>query len=257
MRWRLKSREQVDAELAVYNAAIEEHGSYDKAAAALGIANRKAFERLYSDTPGGATARAILAEAGALVDPTSERVRFPRALVESKIGLAPETFTLHARNPENNLEIGGNAIAFCSVASAPNAADRDGGRRPGNRVDYQNLLKLGQSLDAVHLWGGYPVEPADIHASIRHLDALFDMLTLSDKAIHAYSLGTERNLDAIELVRIARGIDHATLEREPSVFTIIKLDNKVNVYQYQDSKGVMKEATDYRVTQGLSHFIVK
>ena len=178
-----------------------------------------------------AGARAILAEAGALVDPTSERVRFPRALVESKIGLAPETFTLHARNPENNLEIGGNAIAFCSVASAPNAADRDGGRRPGSRVDYQNLLKLGQSLDAVHLWGGYPVEPADIHASIRHLDALFDMLTLSDKAIHAYSLGTERNLDAIELVRIARGIDHATLEREPSVFTIInsssplRLDN--------------------------------
>lgn len=43
MSWRLKPREQVDAELAVYNAAIEEHGSYDKAAAALGIANRKAL----------------------------------------------------------------------------------------------------------------------------------------------------------------------------------------------------------------------
>ena len=42
-----------------------------------------------------------------------------------------------------------------------------------------------------------------------------------------------------------------------SVFTIIKLDNKVNVYQYQDSKGVIREATDYRVNQGLSHFQVK
>jgi hypothetical protein len=42
-----------------------------------------------------------------------------------------------------------------------------------------------------------------------------------------------------------------------AVFTIIKLDNKVNVYQYQDSKGVMKESTDYRVTQGLSHFKVR
>ena len=98
---------------------------------------------------------------------------------------------------------------------------------------------------------------ADGLSGFNNLDALFDMLTLSDKAIHAYSLGTERNLDAIELVRIARGIDHATLEREPSVFTIIKLNNKVNVYQYQDSKGVMKEATDYRVNQGLSHFQVK
>jgi trimethylamine---corrinoid protein Co-methyltransferase len=56
---------------------------------------------------------------------------------------------------------------------------------------------------------------------VRHLDALYDMLTLSDKPIHAYSLGRERNLDAIEMIRIARGIDDATLEREPSVFTII------------------------------------
>ncbi|GGH29205.1 methyltransferase [Alsobacter metallidurans] len=166
-------------------------------------------------------ARALLRDAGADVDPASQRVRLPRALVESRIGLAPRSFTLHARNPERTLQIGGNAVAFCSVGSAPNAADRDGGRRPGNRVDYQNLIRLGHTLDAVHLWGGYPVEPADVHASVRHLDALWDMLTLSDKAIHAYSLGRERNLDAIEMIRIARGIDHETLEREPSVFTII------------------------------------
>lgn len=166
-------------------------------------------------------ARTLLKGAGADVDPASQRVRIPRELVESRIGLAPRSFTLHARNPERNLQIGGNAVAFCSVGSAPNAADRDGGRRPGNRVDYQNLIRLGHTLDAVHLWGGYPVEPADVHASVRHLDALWDMLTLSDKAIHAYSLGRERNLDAIEMIRIARGIDDETLEREPSVFTII------------------------------------
>ena len=51
--------------------------------------------------------------------------------------------------------------------------------------------------------------------------------------------------------------DKSKRQLTTSVFTIIKLDNKVNVYQYQDSKGVMKEATDYRVNQGLSHFIVK
>ena len=47
------------------------------------------------------------------------------------------------------------------------------------------------------------------------------MLTLSDKPIHAYSLGRERNLDAIEMIKIARGLDDATLEREPSLFTVI------------------------------------
>src|SRR4029077_16771398 len=37
----------------------------------------------------------------------------------------------------------------------------------------------------------------------------------------AYSLGRERVLDAIEMVRIARGLDDETLEREPSLFTVI------------------------------------
>jgi trimethylamine--corrinoid protein Co-methyltransferase len=166
-------------------------------------------------------ARAMLKEAGADVDPASRRVRFDPAFVEARIGLAPKEFVLHARNPARSLTIGGRHVAFGSVASAPNSFDRAGGRRPGNKRDYQNFIRLGQSFDSIHFWGGYPVEPIDIHASVRHLEALFDQLTLSDKPIHAYSLGRERNLDAIEMVKIARGVDDETLEREPSLFTVI------------------------------------
>ena len=166
-------------------------------------------------------AKAILKDAGADVDPASNRVRFDPKLVESKIGLAPNSFTLHARNPARNVVIGDGNVAFCSVASTPNAFDREGGRRPGNNRDFQNFIRLGQTLDSIHVWGGYPVEPVDVHASVRHLEALFDMLTLSDKPIHAYSLGRERIRDGIEMARLARGIDEETLEREPSLFTII------------------------------------
>jgi trimethylamine--corrinoid protein Co-methyltransferase len=168
-----------------------------------------------------AEAKAILKAAGAEVDPNSDRVRFDPALIDAQIGKAPRQFTLHARNPARDVVIGGAFTAFASVASAPNSFDRDGGRRPGSHRDYQNFIRLGQTFDSIHLWGGYPVEPVDVHASVRHLDALFDLLTLSDKPIHAYSLGRQRNLDAIEMVRIARGLDEETLEREPSLFTII------------------------------------
>ncbi len=168
-----------------------------------------------------AEAKALLKDAGADVDPRSDRVRFDPALVESKIGLAPKSFTLHARDPARNVTIGDGHIAFCSVASTPNSHDREGGRRPGNYHDFQNFVRLGQSLDSIHVWGGYPAEPIDIHASIRHLTTLFDMLTLSDKPIHAYSLGRERIRDGIEMARLARGIDDETLEREPSLFTVI------------------------------------
>ena len=167
-------------------------------------------------------ARAMLKSAGADVDPASRRVRFDPDFAEAHIGLAPREFKLHARNPARDLLIGGRYVAFGTVASAPNSFDRAGGRRPGNTRDYQNFIRLGQSFDSsIHFIGGYPVEPIDLHASVRHLDALFDMLTLSDKPVHAYSLGRERNLDAIEMVRIARGLDDETLEREPSLFTVI------------------------------------
>ena len=168
-----------------------------------------------------AETRQLLADAGADVDRKSERVRFDPALVESKIGLAPKHFKLHARNPEKTVVIGDRHVAFCSVASTPNSFDRAGGRRPGNRRDFQNFLRLGHGFDSIHVWGGYPVEPIDIHASVRHLDALFDMLTLSDKPIHAYSLGRERIRDGMEMARIARGVDDETFEREPSLFTVI------------------------------------
>ncbi len=51
--------------------------------------------------------------------------------------------------------------------------------------------------------------------------------------------------------------DKSQRQLTTSVFTIIKIDNKVNVYQYQDSRGILQESTDYRVNQGLSYFKVK
>ncbi len=166
-------------------------------------------------------ARELLRSAGARVEPGSERVRFDPAMVTERIVTAPSSFTLHATNPQHNLEIGGNWTAFGSVASAPNVADLDRGRRIGNRADYQNLIRLCQMLNSVHFFAGYPVEPIDIHAGIRHLHAIHDLLTLADKPIHAYSLGRQRILDAIEMARIARGIDNEALEGEPSLFTVI------------------------------------
>ena len=168
-----------------------------------------------------ADAREVLRAAGASVAPDSQRVRFDPAMVDELIRTAPATFTLHARNPDRDVQMGGDWVAFGTVGSPPNVADLDRGRRIGNRVDYQNLLRLGQSLNAVHFLSGYPVEPVDLHHGVRHLWASYDALTLMDKAVHCYSLGRQRNIDVLEMVRIARGVDQATIDREPSVFTVV------------------------------------
>ena len=166
-----------------------------------------------------ATARSQLAAAGADVE--GDRVRFDPSLIEALIASAPAEFILHGRDHIRDLHFGGNHIIYTSVASPPFVTGLGQGRRDGNRRDYRNLIKMGQVLNAVHTVAGYPVEPMDIHPSVRHLVATHDMLTLSDKASFVYSLGRQRNLDAIEMVRIARGIDHHTLEKETSIYSVI------------------------------------
>jgi trimethylamine--corrinoid protein Co-methyltransferase len=64
---------------------------------------------------------------------------------------------------------------------------------------------------------------------VRHIEAAFDVLTLTDKSLHSYSLGRQRNRDVLEMARIARGIDQATLEREPSVFTVVNSSSPLRI----------------------------
>lgn len=174
-------------------------------------------------------ARQLLSEAGADTDPESERVRFDPAMVTETIRTAPSEFTLHARNPAHDLEMGSNKVAFGSVASAPNVSGLGRDRRPGTAEDFQNLVRLAQTLNAVHFHGGYPVEPIDWHPSVRHLHATHDLLTLSDKALHTYSLGRQRTLDTIEMVRIAHGLTHEELETRPSIFSVINTSSPLRL----------------------------
>ena len=172
-------------------------------------------------------ARDIYRAAGASVD--GERVRIPADVIESAIKTAPAAFDFHARNPARTLRIGDGYLAFGTVGSAPNASDFDNGRRPGNLEDYRGFLKLAQSFNCIDFISGYPVEPIDVHASVRHLVALKDMALLTDKPFHAYSLGTERILDGIEIARIARGVSREQFEHEPSLFTIINTNSPLKM----------------------------
>jgi trimethylamine--corrinoid protein Co-methyltransferase len=172
-------------------------------------------------------AQDLLRRAGAETD--GARIRFPRGLVEEAIRSIPSRFVFHARNPENDIELGGDIMAFGTVGSPPNCSDRDRGRRAGNHADYRDFLKLAQYFTAIRFISGYPVEPIDLHPGVRHLEALRDMAVLTDKPFHGYSLGKERICDAIEIARIARGISEEQLEREPSLFTIVNTNSPLKL----------------------------
>ncbi len=174
-------------------------------------------------------ARRIMKAHGADMRPGSERVRFDADMLLELVGHAPPEFTLHARNPAHDMRFGGDSLIMAMMGSAPNCSDLDGGRRPGNQADYRNFLRLAQMHNVIGCTGGYPVEPIDIHPSIRHLECIRDLAVLTDKVFHIYSLGRERNLDGIEMTRIARGISHEQMLEEPSVFTIINTNSPLKL----------------------------
>ena len=162
----------------------------------------------------------IFREAGATVNGTN--VRLGRDFVEEMVARAPEQFDITPRNPDRKITIGGRHMLFGNVSSPPNYWDMELGRKmPGTREQCANLLRLTQHFNCIHFAGGYPVEPVDLHASVRHLDVLYDKLTLTDKVAHAYSLGAERVEDVMEMIRIAGGHSHEDFDAAPRMYTNI------------------------------------
>ncbi len=173
--------------------------------------------------------RKLLRKVGATFDSTGEIVYIDRGLVEECLQTVRTNFVMHARNPNHNVEFGTDQINFATVGSAPHSSDLDGGRRAGNLKDYRNFLRLAQQLNIVHLISGYPVEPVDVHASIRHLECLRDCVVLTDKVFHAYSLGRQRNLDGLKIVQIARQLTDEELDEQPSLHTVINSNSPLRL----------------------------
>ena len=161
----------------------------------------------------------IFREAGCIVN--GENVRMGRDFVMEMLARAPSDFTITPRNPKRQIKMGGKTMLFGNVSSPPNFWSLETGKVAGTRAQCADLLKLTQYFNCIHFAGGYPVEPVDIHARERHLDVLFDKLTLTDKVMHAYSLGKERVEDVMEMVRIAGGLTSEQFAAKPHMYTNI------------------------------------
>ena len=144
--------------------------------------------------------------AGAIVDGT--RVRFPRGMCRSIIqASAPRIYTQHARNPENNVQIGGDATVFAPNYGSPFVHDLDNGRRYATIADFQNFVKLAYMSPYIHHSGGTVCEPVDIPVSKRHLDMVSAHIKYSDKGFMGSVTAGERAQDSVEMARIGFGGD--------------------------------------------------
>jgi trimethylamine--corrinoid protein Co-methyltransferase len=180
-----------------------------------------------------------LRRAGCTVNGTN--VRMDEDFVMEMVARAPESFTITPRNPERELIMGGKHMLFVNVSSPPNAWDMERGKRSGDFETFKEFMKLTQYFNCIHIAGGYPVEPVDIHASVRHLDCLYEKLTLTDKVVHAYSLGAERVEDVMEMVRLAGGLTEEEFQAKPRMYTNINSVSPLK-HDYPMLDGAMRMA---------------
>jgi trimethylamine--corrinoid protein Co-methyltransferase len=134
-------------------------------------------------------------------------VKFPPGMLREILKSAPSSFTQHARNPANNIVVGGKSVVFAPSYGSPFVMDLDRGRRFGTIEDFRNFIKLAQSSPNFHHSGGTICEPTDIAVNKRHLDMVMAHLTLSDRPFMGSVTAEERAEDSIDMARIAFGCD--------------------------------------------------
>jgi trimethylamine---corrinoid protein Co-methyltransferase len=165
-------------------------------------------------------ALAILERAGQRVE--GETVYFDPDFVAEQVGLAPSSFTLHARNPERDVVLGGDHMVFVPVQGPP-FVRRGAERRVAGIEDFEDFCRLAQELDDLDSVGGLPCEPSDIAVESRHLDSVRALLTLTDKPFQGSQSSGVAAADSLVLGEIVFGGE--MLATKPCMYTNVNANS--------------------------------
>ena len=138
-------------------------------------------------------------------DVKDEMVYFDRGLIRELIKSIPETFIYHARNPKNNVALGGRNSVFVPMTGAPYLRDLDNVRRNPTMEDLANFHKLSQMLPAMHSSAHHIVEPYDHPVSQRHLRITYSSMKHSDKMFMGMTTSGKNAEDVLDMCAILFG----------------------------------------------------
>lgn len=169
-------------------------------------------------------ARRLLAEAGAVVDDDSMMVTVDRGLVQSALDTAPAVYDGYGGVPERTVTFGGEHVVFAPVGGPPYVSDRERGRRTGTIEAFEDLMRLAQSFDVLHIHSP-SVEPQDVDPAFRHYRTGRAQLVLSDKMPFFFGRGPAQIADAFEMVRLVRGLTEEEFAANPYVYTVVNTNS--------------------------------
>ena len=157
-------------------------------------------------------ARAILGDAGAQVDASSQRVRFPATLVEEYRRHAPSEFTLYGRDVNDHrrrVHLRPGNVYYSTNGYAVHWYDPDSGtRRPVTQADLAWLTRLAEAQDQLDILAviGTPVD-APAATNDRYQQAI--SLINSTRPVLNTAYGPQAVRDSLEMAVAVRGTREA------------------------------------------------
>lgn len=173
-------------------------------------------------------ARSLLHAAGAQVDEASGMTRLPGEVVEAAAARAPSEFRLHGADESSTQTLGGRHVTWVPVGGAPHISDLDNGKRPATLADCENVIRLAQHFDVIHLQSPN-VEAQDVPMALRHYAVTRAQVALSTKPPFLYSRGAPQVRDGFQMLRLARGIGEAEFSARPYVYTVINTNSPLSL----------------------------
>ncbi|MCW2794535.1 trimethylamine methyltransferase family protein [Nocardioides sp.] len=143
--------------------------------------------------------------------------------VLAQVAKAPREFDVQARNPANNIHIGGNSMAFGAVYGPPFVRQGEV-RRDATMDDFRNFTKLAQSFAALDSAGGIICEPNDTPLDSRHLDMTYALQSLTDKVYMGNVVSGVNARDTLAMTDIVFG-SRESIETTPATISLINCNS--------------------------------
>jgi trimethylamine--corrinoid protein Co-methyltransferase len=147
----------------------------------------------------------VYAAGGCQVDFEEKRVRFPAGLVEECLRTVPSSYVLRARNPDQDLMIGGNTLYFMQGMGMRYVDLDTWETRPATAAEHREAMIVADALDNVHLADGifFYMERESIPPVMVMLENLASGLRHSSKA---EQFGYQKDCE-IFAIKVAQALD--------------------------------------------------
>ena len=136
------------------------------------------------------------------------------------VGKAPSRFTLHARNPAHDMELGNGRTHYGSGYGCPAIIEADGSRREALFEDYHAFLKLVHQIDFFHMNGGALVQPSDLDPKTCFARMFEAAIRYSDKCLLGFPGSQDQVQQIMDLAAVVFG-GHDGLKEKPRVITLV------------------------------------